>query len=536
MLSHTHKAKIFMSHTHPQSHSIQSLTSLGNLTRDALGDAQLEPNCDGSFRRFISSRYSLSFFACQAPYISRERFKLYILISYVYVHLRRGRKHAHNSSKSTEDSVTMARTFSRMWSVAAVCLVFIIVLASLNVLRPAAITPTIVPEKEPLKADAADQKDIERPSLKPTFADVASSTSTEPTSELVATTRSTRPTASPVDATPNEDIAEPTLPIEPPPAAAPSAEPSNPSLPHDPFHPLAEAPHPGILSDPDTDNSNDILVANATDTDWTPAPPAPVTIPAGPPAPTETTKTLVMGRLKTEDTDWVAAKLPDWENAIYYVDLPHNETSPTGLRTSMNKAREAMPYLAYIVDNYPNFTDVNVFMHPHRMGMPQAWHNDARQHDAVHMINDLKLGTVLERGYVNLRCNNEVGCPDEIHPFRDPPLKEKDAEHAYPFFYSYFFNTTIDQMKEQIPIVATQCCAQFAVSKTELLKRPKSEYERYKTFLEETPYDDQTSGRVMEYMWHIIFGREAVHCENVFECWCAVYGRCTGVNRHRPPW
>lgn len=241
---------------------------------------------------------------------------------------------------------------------------------------------------------------------------------------------------------------------------------------------------------------------------------------------TELSKLIVMGRLSHEDTDWVDQELPDWLNAIYYVDLKENATSPSGLRTKMNKAREAMPYLTYIIDNYPIFPDVVVFMHPHKSGMPQAWHNDARGHNAVVMLQELKLETVIERGYVNLRCKNEVGCPEEIIPFRDPPLPGKHAEQAYPHVYAHFFNATFPQMREEIPVVATQCCAQFAVSSAQLGKRPKEDYEMYRKYLEETEYDDDTIGRVMEYMWHIIFGRGPVHCENVFECWCAVYGRC----------
>ena len=249
------------------------------------------------------------------------------------------------------------------------------------------------------------------------------------------------------------------------------------------------------------------------------------------PEPPPPSKIIVIGKLNTEETDWVSTELSDWQNAIYVVDLPPGETSPTSHRTKVNKAREAMPYLTYIIDNYPDFPDVVAFIHPHRRGMPKAWHNDARGNDAVYMMRDLRIETVLDRGYVNLRCNNEVGCPDEVQPFRDPPDPLRYAEHAFPYVYGHFFNATFTMMRETIGVVATQCCAQFAVSKDQLLKLPKYEYERYRTFLEETHYDDATSGRVMEYMWHIIFGRDAVHCENMFECWCAVYGRCFGHHR-----
>jgi hypothetical protein len=42
----------------------------------------------------------------------------------------------------------------------------------------------------------------------------------------------------------------------------------------------------------------------------------------------------------------------------------------------------------------------------------------------------------------------------------------------------------------------------------------------------ETPLDDHVSGRVLEYSWHVIFGREAVHCPNARECYCKTYGLC----------
>ena len=245
---------------------------------------------------------------------------------------------------------------------------------------------------------------------------------------------------------------------------------------------------------------------------------------AEPPPPPPPSKILVIGKMFDEETDWVAQELSDWQNAIYVVDLPPGEESPTGLRTKMNKAREAMPYLTYIIDNYPDFPDVVAFIHPHRRG----WHSDARGNDAVNMMRDLRINTVLDRGYVNLRCNNEVGCPDEVQPFRDPPDPLRYAEHAFPYVYGHFFNATFTMMRETIGVVATQCCAQFAVSKDQLLKLPKYEYERFRTYLEETHYDDSVSGRVMEYMWHVIFGRDVVHCENLFDCWCAVYGRCFG--------
>ena len=59
-------------------------------------------------------------------------------------------------------------------------------------------------------------------------------------------------------------------------------------------------------------------------------------------------------------------------------------------------------------------------------------------------------------------------------------------------------------------MVGVACCSQFAVSKEQVLKRPKSDYETYLKWLMDTEEDDGVSGRVFEYLWHIIFGKEAV--------------------------
>jgi hypothetical protein len=64
---------------------------------------------------------------------------------------------------------------------------------------------------------------------------------------------------------------------------------------------------------------------------------------------------------------------------------------------------------------------------------------------------------------------------------------------------------------DQVPtVIASPCCAQFAVSGERVLKRGREEYEGYLKWLLETPLDDFTSGRVFEYLWHVIFGMEAV--------------------------
>ena len=58
--------------------------------------------------------------------------------------------------------------------------------------------------------------------------------------------------------------------------------------------------------------------------------------------------------------------------------------------------------------------------------------------------------------------------------------------------------------------VGAACCAQFAVSRGQVLKRPLSDYQRLRQWIIETEKSDAQSGRVMEFLWHVIFGKDAV--------------------------
>lgn len=52
---------------------------------------------------------------------------------------------------------------------------------------------------------------------------------------------------------------------------------------------------------------------------------------------------LVVGKLKREDTEWVAKYLPDWPSSEYVVDDPKAK-----LTVAVNKGREAMVYLTCV--------------------------------------------------------------------------------------------------------------------------------------------------------------------------------------------
>lgn len=166
--------------------------------------------------------------------------------------------------------------------------------------------------------------------------------------------------------------------------------------------------------------------------------------------------------------------------------------------------------MTYIVDHYHKLPEIVLFIHPHEQHKHGTKRDDAFEgidYDNVETIQTLNLDFVKRNGFTNLRCMSSPGCPAEIQPFR--PEAELDSlrpqEQAMPGAWSDLFRNS------KVPhIIAAPCCAQFAVPATQILERPKEDYERFLNWLYTTPLDDFTSGRVFEYLWHIIFGKDPV--------------------------
>lgn len=191
------------------------------------------------------------------------------------------------------------------------------------------------------------------------------------------------------------------------------------------------------------------------------------------------------------------------------------------LHPPRNVGREAMAYLTFLIDHYHNLPEIIVFLHPHLQGWPEAWHTDADGYSNVLSVRSLRLDYVRANGYANMRCNGDPGCPAELQPFRGDP--NRTSEIAFAQAFTLFFGGNVSSVPEE---VGTACCAQFAISRHQALTRSQSDYIRYRRWLLDTEWNSDVSGRVMEYMWHIIFGKDPVWCPNIEICWCEQFGRC----------
>ena len=164
-----------------------------------------------------------------------------------------------------------------------------------------------------------------------------------------------------------------------------------------------------------------------------------------------------------------------------------------------NKGKESNVYLQYIVDNYDKLPQYMVFLHAHRY----SYHVEFEEQDNALAVKRLQLDYVDKVGYANLRCDWGPGCPNEVQPFRQ--MNGRTTEIAFAGAWIGIFNNT------DIPYeIGTPCCAQFVVTREQVLKRSLSDYQHYHSWLLETQLDDETSGRVFEYLWHIIFGKDPI--------------------------
>ncbi|PWY91468.1 hypothetical protein BO94DRAFT_513606 [Aspergillus sclerotioniger CBS 115572] len=249
-------------------------------------------------------------------------------------------------------------------------------------------------------------------------------------------------------------------------------------------------------------------------------------------------KVIVMARLQEEHTDWVEQELPDWQRAIYVVNPSKAAAADSRqLTTPLNKGHESMAYLTYLIDNYDSLPATIAFLHSHRSGFLMAWHVDAPLHDNVLAMKDLQLDFVQQNGYVNLRCNWNPGCKQDHRTNRH--VTEEVFTDIFEGTSTPPINSTgISTMQDQFELaqdqeflrmpkrVAAACCAQFAVSREQVLKRPREDYLRIRQWIINTDKDDASSGRVMEFLWHVIFGKESIYCPDEEVCYCQVYRRC----------
>lgn len=283
---------------------------------------------------------------------------------------------------------------------------------------------------------------------------------------------------------------------------------------------------------------------------------------------------LIVSRVESDGSAFWLDKLADkYTLCIYDVDIAGQETSAHGssdassgyLQVPANRGHEAMAYLTFLIDNHENFPSAGaVFIH----GSRWAWHNDSPDYDNAALLRDLDIPAALKpSGYHNLRCDWSAGTCSSTVPAQGslemrlqsavaPWSARAASDMALPGALASLFGGMDGWRQAKLgrnDAVRAQCCAQFVVSRERVWQHTKAEYIALRQWLLDgtaratsrrnqngavAPADDKVAGRILSYLWHILFAKRGADglieleslnkasCPSAQECYCRLYGRC----------
>ncbi|KAK2746178.1 hypothetical protein FQN57_003300 [Myotisia sp. PD_48] len=210
---------------------------------------------------------------------------------------------------------------------------------------------------------------------------------------------------------------------------------------------------------------------------------------------------LVVPKTTGENVSWVEELPPYWTPFIYTVDKEPGYP----LQSPANRGRESIVFLTFIIDNYNSLPNITVFSHAKDI----QWHNDVAGNRTIDNVLNLRVAAVKEKGYVNMRCHWNPGCPISVNPLAptEGDIRIQDMRASFADIYTHFFNVTRDEVPKAIGSV---CCAQFAVTRERIRARPREDYVRMRDWSMETRLGPGDIGWVFEKIWHIVFMEEPV--------------------------
>lgn len=290
---------------------------------------------------------------------------------------------------------------------------------------------------------------------------------------------------------------------------------------------------------------------------------------------------LVVARVTAEDSKWLDVLADLYHLCVYTADGP-TDASSVYLQVPANRGHEAMAYLTFIIDNYAHIPAAGaVFVH----GSRWAWHNDAPDYDNAALLASLNVSAALAPwGYHNLRCDWSASmCSTSETPpqgsletsaraLLEPWNIRAASDNALPGSLLALFGGDVSDTSDRAGVklllgrndaVRAQCCAQFVVARDRVWQHSRDEYVALRQWLLDgrnnhqlsqkqqanvAPPDDRVAGRILSYVWHILFmprdesgnqdsspaGSRGVDlerlnslaCPRADECYCRLYGRC----------
>ena len=292
---------------------------------------------------------------------------------------------------------------------------------------------------------------------------------------------------------------------------------------------------------------------------------------------------LVVARVAADgDFKWLDALASLYHLCIYTADALI-DTHSTHLQVPANRGHEAMAYLTFFIDNYADIPAPGaVFVH----GARWAWHNDEIDYDNAVLLAALNVSAALAPSeYHNLRCDWSASmCSPSLAPpqgslettanaMLEPWNARAVSDAALPGALAVLFggdgsaagSDSADEYASprgdgrlllgRTDAVRAQCCAQFVVARDRVWQHSRDEYVALRQWLLDgssdsdthghsqsgnvAPSDDRVAGRIVSYLWHILFTRQdgvyggvdlerlnTLACPRADDCYCRLYGRC----------
>ena len=154
-----------------------------------------------------------------------------------------------------------------------------------------------------------------------------------------------------------------------------------------------------------------------------------------------------------------------------------------------NVGAEATVYLTYIIQFYYVLPEVTAFVHGHQ----SSWHES----NIVRRINRLNLNNLK---YYNF---NQIARTFDT-------LNVTDTNHTQSATMREAWPEVFEQELGTMPsVIRVRCCAQFAVHRDRIRLRNREFYVKVLLWLNTTKMQTFWSSRVLEFVWHIMFGELA---------------------------
>eukprot|EP00743_Colponemidia_sp_Colp-15_P011158 GILK01012408.1.p1 GENE.GILK01012408.1~~GILK01012408.1.p1 ORF type:complete len:395 (+),score=51.21 GILK01012408.1:38-1222(+) len=207
---------------------------------------------------------------------------------------------------------------------------------------------------------------------------------------------------------------------------------------------------------------------------------------------------LVVANAADDDMRWLlSSRYP----SIVYERIPTTRRKIKFPLLLPNRGNEAHGYLRFIIDYYDILPNHVAFIHGHQA----SWHDP----NTLESLNRLKWGS---RPYLN------------FSPLHYQKLGEGNRAYELPKIQKFWKSAGLDSYLGSCPpVLYTECCAHFAVTREQILKHPQRFYIHLLDWLiNQEDFTNHDGGVLLEWIWGMIFGepynmRRRSTCD-VFDC------------------